>query len=313
MRQIAARPDFLEGNYLSSDARIPQTLLRTNMCSPLATNALRGNIWDNFSSESYKNLPSVGQSSYQDPFTGQTRVYTMPAGGRGYTRPPTLVSLWSSAPYLLNNSVGDFNGDPSVAGRMKAFDTAIAQMLWPERRARDPELPNAWGVIDRTNARSYIFVPQSWIPVVPGIGDEEKRLLAQLTDRDGNIRIGPIPKGMPVNLLASFQPLAESKDPGAILRHYHDVLVVLVQLKGLLLTMPRNADDAALRAHFAPMRGPLMRLSKCPDFVVNRGHYFGTAQFNAQDGLTADERSYGTEPVLSDAQKRALIAYLKTL
>ena len=24
-------------------------------------------------------------------------------------------------------------------------------------------------------------------------------------------------------------------------------------------------------------------LSKCPDFVVNRGHYFGTAQFNRQE------------------------------
>ena len=37
MREIAAKPDFLDGNYLSTDARIPQTLLRTNMCSPLAT------------------------------------------------------------------------------------------------------------------------------------------------------------------------------------------------------------------------------------------------------------------------------------
>jgi hypothetical protein len=313
MRQIAAQPDFLKDNYLSSDARIPQTLLRTNMCSPLATNALRGNIWDNFSSESYKNLPSVGQSSYQDPFTGQTLVYAMPGGGRGYTRPPSLISVWSSAPYLLNNSVGPFNGDPSVAGRMAMFDAAIQQMLWPEKRPRDSEVPGAWGVIDRTSARSFIFVPSSWVPVVPGIGDEEKKLLAELSDAKGNISIGPIPKGMPVNLLASFQPLAESKDPKAILQHYHNVLMALVELKKLLLTLPQNVDDAALRAHFAPMRSKLMALSKCPDFVVNRGHYFGTAQFNQQDGLTADERSFGTEPVLSDDQKHALIAFLKTL
>jgi len=42
-----------------------------------------------------------------------------------------------------------------------------------------------------------------------------------------------------------------------------------------------------------------MELSKCPDFVVNRGHYFGTEK--AGDG-----------PGLSDADKRALIALLKT-
>jgi hypothetical protein len=44
----------------------------------------------------------------------------------------------------------------------------------------------------------------------------------------------------------------------------------------------------------------LLKLSKCPDFVVNRGHYFGTDYF-------------AEEPALSDADKRALIAFLKTL
>ena len=56
----------------------------------------------------------------------------------------------------------------------------------------------------------------------------------------------------------------------------------------------------------------MMELSKCPDFVVNRGHYFGTAEFNRQDGLSADEKAFGREPELSDADKRALIAFLKT-
>jgi len=55
-----------------------------------------------------------------------------------------------------------------------------------------------------------------------------------------------------------------------------------------------------------------MALSKCKDFVVNRGHYFGTAEFNRQDGLSADEKAFGTEPELSDQDKRALIAFLKT-
>jgi hypothetical protein len=88
---------------------------------------------------------------------------------------------------------------------------------------------------------------------------------------------------------------------------------MLVQLKARLLQMPRGATDDQLRAHFAPLRAPLMRLSKCPDFVVNRGHYFGTQAFNMQGGLTADERAFGLEPVLDDQQKRALIAFLKTL
>src|SRR5262249_41278748 len=114
MRAIASAPDFLDGNYMSNDARVPVTLPQTNACSPLATNAIAGNIWDNFSSQSYKDLPSVGTITVYNPFTGAAQPYKMPAGGRGYTRVPSLVSLWSTAPFLLNNTVGPFVPSPSV-------------------------------------------------------------------------------------------------------------------------------------------------------------------------------------------------------
>ena len=75
----SAPPDFLDDNYLSTELRVPVTLLQTNACSPLATNAIAGNIWDNFSSQSYKDLPSVGTITVHDPFTGEPRPYEMPA------------------------------------------------------------------------------------------------------------------------------------------------------------------------------------------------------------------------------------------
>ncbi|WP_256587034.1 hypothetical protein [Pseudomonas sp. Irchel 3E19] len=74
---------------------MPVTLLETNACSPLATNALGGNIWDNFSSQSYKQLPAVGPMLVLNRYTGEAWEYPMPAGGRGYTRPGSLISLWS--------------------------------------------------------------------------------------------------------------------------------------------------------------------------------------------------------------------------
>src|SRR5439155_25365384 len=101
-------PDFLDDNFLSTEARVPVTLLQTNACSPLATNALAGNIWDNFSSQSYKDLPSVGTITVHDPFTGPAYPYAMPPGGRGSLLPPSLISVWSTAPFLLNNTVGPF-------------------------------------------------------------------------------------------------------------------------------------------------------------------------------------------------------------
>src|ERR1700729_3222666 len=102
MRDIVLKDDFLKDNFLSTDARIPISLLGTNACSPLATNALANNIWDNFSSQSYKDLPSVGSITVKDPYTGKADQSQMPAGGRGYTRVPSLISVWSTAPLLLN-------------------------------------------------------------------------------------------------------------------------------------------------------------------------------------------------------------------
>ena len=78
------------------------------------------------------------------------------------------------------------------------------------------------------------------------------------------------------------------------------------------MTAPSGAGDDELRAKFENLREPMIKLSKCPDFVVNRGHYFGTAEFNKHDGLSKDETDFGREPELSDADKRALIAFLKT-
>jgi hypothetical protein len=74
----------------------------------------------------------------------------------------------------------------------------------------------------------------------------------------------------------------------------------------------KSASDDEMLAWLAKLREPLLKLSKCPDFVVNRGHYFGTAKFNDTDGLSDDEKAFGTEPVLSEEDKRALIEFIKT-
>lgn len=301
MRAIVNAPDFLDNNYLSTDTRIPVTLLQTNACSPLATNAISGNIWDNFSSRSYKDLPSVGTITVHDPFTGAPREYTMPAGGRGYTRPPSLISLWSTAPFLLNNSLGKFNESPSVEARMDAFNDAIEQMLWPEKRARDPVLGDKVpGLIDRTTMRSYLTIPAGFLP------DELKPLQGTLArwlprwfNAGGDLRIGPIPAGVPVNLLANIPLSAETDDLGEKARYVGRLSELLVKLIGDLKALPADATDAQALQVFRNLAEPMLALSKCPDFVVNRGHYFGTAQF-------------AEEPALSDDDKRALIEFLKT-
>jgi hypothetical protein len=310
MRDIVAAPDFLDGNYLSTEARIPVTLLRTNACSPLGTNAIRGNIWDNFSSETYKALPSVGDVTVQDPFTGNRWQFEMPGGGLGFTRPPSLVSVWSTAPFLLNNRLGPFSTDVSVDGRMRVFDASIEQLLWPEKRKHEPGFD---GYIARTTERSAIRIPFRNISVelaamlraqqVPGVD--------KLFDKDGGLDIGPIPKGFPINLLSNLQP---RNDVPFLRRPLHDAAAIEAAATATLAlrSVDLNADDEALLKWGSQLRGPLLKLLKCPDFVVNRGHYFGTAMFNDTSELSSDEQAFGPEPPLDDDDKKALIAFLKT-
>jgi hypothetical protein len=311
MRKIVLADDFLENNFLSTDMRVPVTLLETNACSPLATNAIAGNIWDDFSSQSYKDLPSVGSITVHHPVTGEPRTHTMPAGGVGYTRVPSLVSLWSTAPFLVNNSLGRFDPSPSVEARLQSFQHSIEQLLWPEKRERDPILGDKVpGMIDRTTTRSYLRIPKGYLPdFLQGILELEEKilpdvqLLSSLVTESG-IEIGPIPKGTPVNLLTNLN--VHPDDAGVIDQFLHERKFIhsLIKIKRALKAIPRDATDEEARKVFREkdVVESLLELSKCPDFVVNRGHYFGTNQLKNEEN----------EPGLSDEDKGALITFLQT-
>ena len=285
MRAQVLDPGFLDDNYLSNELRVPVTLLATNVCSPIATNAIAGNIWDNFSSSSYKSLPSVGTVKVRHPVTGAERDFVVPGGGRGFTRPASLVSLWSTGPYLQNNTVGPFDSRPSVEARLSVFERSIEQMLWPEKRRRDamftnPDDPGA-GVIDRSESESSLLVPRGYVPAP----------LRPLISGDG-IEIGPIPKGFPISLLANADLMGADLTGDEKREHDRKLRRVL----GTMIKELKAGNDIFASAEV--MDG-LWSLAKCPDLVVNKGHYFGTAW-------------QPDEPPLSDADKRALIAFLKT-
>jgi len=310
MREIVMKPDFLDQNYLSTELRVPVTLMQTNACSPLASNAIGGSIWDNFSSQTYKDLPSVGEITYYHPVTGEARQFKMPAGGRGYTRPASLVSLWSTAPFLLNNSVGvpkeKFDPNPSVEARMKSFDVAIRQMLWPETREQDPivgsKIPGP-SKIDRTTSKSYVKIPSGFLPgVLADFLKFDKVFLPWATDNEG-LKIGPIPEGVAVGLLSNlgFDPGAEPT-LGDRLKRDLQILELGKRAKSDLKKAKGLSDDQLKKNFDDDLTGPLLELSRCPDFIVNRGHYFGTGMLDPKEG----------EPGLSDPDKEALIAFLKT-
>jgi cytochrome c2 len=260
MRKIASADDFLEQNLLSTDLRVPLPLVGTNACITLAGNGTAGNLWSAFTSETYQSLPSAGTIDYYHPETGEKRQMK-------------LAGLWYTAPYLNNNSLGRFDGNPAREARLAAFQDGLEQLLWPEKRQKDEKLGDRVpGRIERTTEVSRLRVPARMVP-----GEMAGMLDSNFWgfSRPRAFEIGPIPAGTPVSLLANVNLLSEKAVP----------------------LMARLSKELKLEADFARFVNPLLELSTCPDFVANRGHYFGT-------GLDG-------ESALTDEQKRDLIAFLK--
>ena len=334
---------FWRANYLSTDFRVPVNLVGTNSCRAMATNAMNGHMWEDYSSDSYRSMPSVGSIAFFNPFKpggagmdtyrpAHTVVGAPPGGGGpGFYRVPTLVSIWATAPFIHNNALGLFNNDPSVNGRLDAFDDAIRKLLWKEKRyesssyndATPARLKADQGLIWRTPVETYIVMPGayvaralgSWVPAVKAVADSYPSwlragalwlvpvillLIATIilvrTDRlrwrglrlvgyalipiallvgtanyflgngFGGLRIGPIPKGTPVNLLVNANPEAGT----------WELLKVGWRARSTLTEIASTRPDpkkteALLSERVAP---ELVRVSKCPDFVMDGGHYF---------------------------------------
>ena len=126
--QAVERDDFLTDNFLSDDKRYPVTGLGTNSARALGTNATRGQHLGSAS----RRRPTRSCRASDASRTCTTRAirpsrstFDMPGGGRGYYRTASLTSIWATAPYLHNNSVGIFIKDPSVQGRMTAFNDGM--------------------------------------------------------------------------------------------------------------------------------------------------------------------------------------------
>ena len=186
------KPDFLENNFLSNERRYPLTKSKTNSARALGTNAKAGHIWDNFSSQTYKELSPVDELEFFNPWDETHPIKFKPKEkntGPGYYRVPSLVSLWSSAPFLHNNALGKFTGDPSIAGRLDAFNDAAEKLLWPEKRLGKASI---W----RTENECSLHLRKEFVP----------KPFQRFADNEGYLKLGPIPKNTPINLIANLEP-----------------------------------------------------------------------------------------------------------
>ena len=185
----------------------------------------------------------------------------------------------------------------------KMFDHSIREMLNPETRRMDGQtrVPVP-GYIYRTTAPSCLMVPSGYTPgFVRHFAKPLHWLLPWAISRQGDVGLGPLPKGFPVNALANTKLLPDNDEHAGLGHYWHllkaapTLMSAFKQMGGTCtpeaLTNPQTQARAEAAVRNSGLIDTLVGLSKCPDYVVNRGHYFGA-------DLSADE-------------KDALIAYLK--
>jgi hypothetical protein len=161
------------------------------------------------------------------------------------------------------------------------------------------------GEIYRTDATSYLEVPAGYLPdgLAKVVGPLE-RFLPWLFG-EGGVKIGPIPKGTPVNILSNLELRLDEANKVQNIEQDVKLVSLLLKIKKDLKELGVNASDADAIKVFANLKDPLLALSKCADFEVNRGHYFGSDRVPSIGGVPAPQG-------LSNADKEALIAFLKT-
>ena len=258
-RELVLRDDFLTDNYLSDDERYPCSELGTHIARTLSPNWDAGGGYGQMSSLGFKQNQEGTEQVFDHDKDGKPIPLYNPLTGKHdikftakklFYRTPTLVSIWATAPYLHNNSVGIYNGDPSLAGRMAAYEDGMTKLLSPERRlgvgtmfvsTEDSKLPDLFPILTK-------LMPE--FAGLPGL----------------DVDLINVPKGTPINLIMQVHP----KDVRSVLQAYVD---------GILQGQPKEKfAELRTKNHAAAQQKMMERMievNMCPDFIEDRGHTYG--------------------------------------
>lgn len=144
-------------DWMGNDKSVSMGEIGTYACRALHSNHKRGQVWDQFSSETHKAMPSVGIDAFEKEING----------GPGYYRNISLLNVWAHAPFMHHNAIGpeicgkidnarqvvrtsvegrqmspsgkyicDSYFDPSVMGRLALFDQSMNELLTPSVQRR---------------------------------------------------------------------------------------------------------------------------------------------------------------------------------
>lgn len=296
----------LRQDFLSSDKSVPVSEVGTFHCRALHSNHMKGHVWEEFASETYREKAKVAA------------VKEDTSGGRGYYRNVSLVSLWAHAPFMHNNALGPeicgapaapennlyrspyvdaaqklladgqepacWPFDPSIEGRYKLFRESVRELLNPKERVPKITKLDHDIVID--------LGPKLWDA---GTETETRLFGFELT----------VPKGTNAGLLGNFQ--------------HKPFVVDLVQARARPAEMEKRLvarfGAAKGREYAAQMNELADKIVANPEKLVDEVKARPWITREVYVSCTADVENAGHNfgDELSEADKHALTAFLATL
>src|SRR5262249_37800319 len=149
------------------------------------------------------------------------------------------------------------------------------------------------GYMYRTTAPSCLMVPSGFVPpLVRTLAGPLHWLAPWAVDQSGGLALGPLPKGFPINTLANTRLMPDNDETDMLGNYWKllkagpPLLSAFKQMGGACspeaLADPVTEANAEAAVRDTRLIDTLVGISKCPDYVVNRGHYFG-ADLSADD------------------------------
>ncbi|HEX2134919.1 MAG TPA: hypothetical protein VHG30_03305 [Microvirga sp.] len=288
-------------DFLSHERPVLASRIGTYLGRAMHSNHMASRVWDQYAARDLHDQPV-------DP----TLKEVMKGGGRGYYRPPSLLSVWAQAPFMHNNAIG-----PEVCG--KPSNAAVDFYSSPYVDANERRLPDAPACVPydaSVEGRYKLFKasmedllnPSRRIPKINLVDEDIIVDIApkvQILGREGGLSL-KLPKGYPVGLLSNLRykdliqdVILSRRDPQKLQAKYADLLTVgrFKELESGLQRLHAQLD--AQKDHFTLDLSQEQRdfiqsyYSNVLGRVENSGHRFG------ED--------------LSEREKQALIAFLATL
>ena len=295
------RDPSLRIDWLSNERPVPASRVGTYSGRAMHSNHMPSRVWDQYAARGLHERPV-------DPALAEIQK----SAGRGYYRPPSLLSVWAHAPFMHNNAIGpELCGQPSdpslnfyaspyvderdrpvanppacwrfdvsVEGRYRLFKASMEELLNPSRRIAKMFLTDAEIIVD----------------VAPRI---------ELGDLSAGFTL-KLPSGLPAVMISSLRykdliqdmalaviderKLQAKYETQLTVRQYQALKEGLVSLRAAVFQGPDRAllDLSSPQAKFVQTY-----YSNVLTRVENAGHRFGEG--------------------LSEREKRALIAFLATL